>query len=126
MKLLHEILAPAKRKMTDPCIYVAAVGRVHLSKSTMRYVDDNNSLIIADNDGNLYCRFDKNVGFRFHNKKFVFTNKTLVEYLAKHYLPAKAQEVYYSENRTMRLFISEEKKQLSDGKEYHRLTKEAK
>jgi len=126
MKLLHEILSNPKRKEADPCIYVAATGKVTLSKSASAYISDNNSIVIADNDGNLYCRFDKKNGFRFNLKSRSFANKALVEYLVKHYLPAKAQEIYYNENRTMRVFISEEKTQLKDGNQYHRLTKESK
>jgi hypothetical protein len=124
MKLLHEILDSAKRKEIDPCIYVHANGRIMISKSTIKRIAENNSIVIADKDGDIYARFDKNIGFRFSAKTRVFANRPLVEYLAKSYLSTKNQEVYYNENRIMRVFISEQKFKLEDGKEYYKLTKE--
>ena len=124
MKLLHEILEPAKRKESDPCLYVAATGRITFSKSSIPCIGENNSVVIADKDGDLYGRFEKNIGFRFNIKNRAMVNRTLVQYLAKSYLSAKNQEVYYNENRIMRVFISEQKFKLEDEKEYYKLTKE--
>ena len=123
MILLHEILKKPVRKGDPPSMYIAAHGRIAISKSCLDLIGDNKKIVIAHHDKEFYCRFSKEEGFHFAPKIRCFYNKVLVEYLAKNLLASKAVEVFYSETRSIKLSVSVEPVRLPDGQFYYRLAK---